>query len=413
LATNNIPLWLREHIDMAKSFWLSFQRYLPWVLLLYILLALLTTLIFFSQLTVFSRAADLFNSAKGALTYAELFFQFAFVRWSIIIGTVATVLIWMWVAYFGYMLTILIIDGFYQLFAKESPFFIARRTRYLRFLRKKLKKYLHGALFIIILTALWLMIRMKFFELNPEEMVDFFIIVIAFIIPVVYVLVWGRLLFIRRWKKQRAKFDVYLFSKWAIHKRFKTILDYCAFFTVFGWILLPSLFMSWVWLENAGTTFLLNSCDYKTKWNLIAGDLHSSIPAVSNSIGGVPNPDELKKSLTSLRDERRGLRNAFPRFQRGMFFIITFAALFEIGIPSVASATIYGDRRKALRGVFIATFKTTVLVGVLQLLIKKAFFVDISDVMGISTIFFFTVSFFLMQQSLQPAIDKQKTEPET
>jgi hypothetical protein len=62
---------------------------------------------------------------------------------------------------------------------------------------------------------------------------------------------------------------------------------------------------------------------------------------------------------------------------------------------------IYKEKRKVLLTVLYATIKSTILVIFLQVFIRKAYFIDISDIMGAGTIFMFVISFFLMQESVE------------
>lgn len=411
MTTNNIPVWFREHIDGLRRFLLFFKGYLRWGLFIYVLLVLLMTLLVFVAETEFlSDPALSFHSVKGALIYAQLVYKFSLFHWWIGIATISLVLMVPPVMYFTYFPVSLLVEGLYQLFAKESQSFIARRTRISRFLWNKFGKRIQLAVFLILCAISYLMISMKIYQRPPKEQVNFFVIIIAFAVPVVYTVLWGKYLIIRARKKIMSNFDKYLFSKQSIRRQFTSILTFLACLVVLGWILLYSLFGALERIERTGSSFLLNEFEYREKWDFIVEDGYLQYSTTSDSIAGVPSPDQLERSLSWLPALRSEARTLFPQFQKGMFFILTLASLFQIGIPSVISAAIYKDRRKALLGVFLATLKSTLLVGGLQLFIRKAFFVDISEVMGIGTVFLFTVSFFLMQQSVQPATTKRETE---
>ena len=407
------PDWSLNSLDQLRRFLRTVTKVGPWVFAFYSLsLVVFCLIIAGRQAAAAQLAVDVVKSVEGATRYFRLMTALSMIQWCVLAGTLGVLIIWLLLCGFVLFLCTLLLDAVYQLYYKETRTNIVRQHRYLKLFHKKIgKRLIIFSIFIFITIAFIYLRIIRIHEIELTKLIRVYIATISILVPIIYSIVWYNYFKIYRSRKSKSlknKLDWYLLSKNAIRRRFKSILWGVAVLTLFGWFLLPMLFGSFQWFEHFGTKILKDNVKYLEEWEVLRNEGFSQQEKSITSIAHLPDPNNLTQAISCLDKlgDYETLNNLFSLFQRGLFFIITLLALCEIGIPSIANAIIYGSRREALRKVFLATAKSTILVIVLQLFVAKAFFVDISRALGIGTVFLFAVSFFLMQQSTE--IDAKK-----
>ena len=413
-----MPLWLNIYLEQFKNYFNFLKKYLPWLVLLYsAILLYVAFLIFYEQQKIFYNIFEVFDSAKGVLIYAKLLSSYSIVKWFVFSASILTTVSWGFISYLFYLLFRLIIEWTYQIYYKNSKYFIVLRIRFNRLFLGTVGKRLNFSIVIILSIVILIFIRLNIFEKDLSKLIDFFTNTICILVPIVYFFIWYQYLIIRNRRKKGRKrryLDEYLFSKQIIRHRFKNVVIGIFFLALFGWTLLPILFGQLQFIENKGFNYLLGQGEYKTNWEYTYDKGYFINNINRNSFLNLPTPNNLKKSLSWLKnigstDSYEELQKHFSYFQKRMFFVLTLIILCEIGIPSIINAMIYKEKRKVLLTVLYATIKSTILVIFLQVFIRKAYFIDISDIMGAGTIFMFAISFFLMQESIELG-DKTKTQ---
>jgi len=118
----------------------------------------------------------------------------------------------------------------------------------------------------------------------------------------------------------------------------------------------------------------------------------------------LPSPNKMRNYMWYLLD----LDDTFKpnilikQFQQGMFFIVIIACFFEVAIPSIGNAVVYRKYRNGLKKIIWSTVNSIVIVGCLHFLVEKAYFVDTSKVIGLTTLFLFVVSISLSHGTVDP-----------
>ena len=405
-----VPLWLNIYLEQFKKYFNFLKKYLPWIVLIYSLTLLCVAfLIFYEQQKIFYHFSEVFFTAKDVLIYAKLLSSYSIIKWFIFSANILIVVLWGFISYLFYLLFRLSIEWIYQMYYKSSKYFIVLRIRFNRLFLVTIGKRLNISIVVILSLVMLIFIKLNIFEKNLPKLIDFFVITICILIPIVYSFTWYQYLSIRnRRKKVRKKnyLDEYLFSKQIIRHRFKNVIIGIIFLALFGWALLPILFGQLELIENEGFKFLSDNGEYEINWQWMHNKGYFSNNTNRTSFLDLPSPNNLKKSLSWLRnagglENYEELKKHFSYFQKKMFFVLTLIILCEIGIPSVINGLIYKEKRKVLLTVLFATVKSTLLVVFLQIFIRKAYFIDISNAMGAGAIFMFAISFFLMQESIE------------
>jgi uncharacterized membrane protein YhaH (DUF805 family) len=147
---------------------------------------------------------------------------------------------------------------------------------------------------------------------------------------------------------------------------------------------------------------MLKNLEYEQKYQKLVeeGYTNTKNPRVVN----LPSPNEMRNYMWYLLDLDDNFKSniLIKQFQQGMFFVVTTASFFVVAIPSIGNAVIYRKYRDGLKKIIWSAINSIVIVGCLHFLIKKAYFVDTSKVIGLTTLFLFVVSVSLSHGAIDP-----------
>ena len=400
-----IPLWLREHFNSLNRLRLFIKRNLLIGVLIFIIISIFVAIILmFGQLNVFTKENNLSYSLNNTLIYVQIVYVYCLVKLVISMSYMFILFIWMVASYLLFLILWLITEALYNLIYKGSIKLSLRRLQYIKILNENISNRFNYVRFICMLIAGYVLQKINITKKPPKEIIDIFTFAVAIYIPIIYSFLWYQYTIIRKTRKTaitKKRFDKYLFSRETIHRKYLFIIDGLLIFAVFGWILFPFLFGQFSWIESRGVNHILSEMEaYKSKLFVLDNNSFnkSSIDTLNNNFKSLK---ELKNSFTIFGWDYYEFKKFFIPFQHGMFFILTFVLFCEIGIPSIINGLIYKEKRKVLLTVLFAAVKSTLLVVFLQIFIRKAYFIDISNAMGAGTIFMFAISFFLMQESIE------------
>lgn len=388
----------KQQLDVINKHFLFIKKILPIILLVFIFILLIGTFRYYLS-QVLLKNMIYFKSVYGVYYYFELISMFGFFKWLVYVFSLICLPFWYIISYLLYQLIRFLSNLIYSIYTKEDPIYVRNKIRIERFLYEKISKYLViYFLFFIVLFAIFITITQIFYKPLEEIFIYSLIFTSLGIIPV-WVIVWCNYLIIRKKRRNKLSFDNYLFSKSTIRNRFKEIFSILIFFALFGWLLIPFLLKSFDYTESYAEKLMLDF-SYKDKLEIIKSEGFDNYNDMYSKLN-LPNPAELKKDLSVVSQLHIlwNSKNALKLFQQGLFFIITLGAFLDIGIPSVLNALFYKSKRKALKLIFYTTLKSTAIILILQLIISNLFFIDVSDYLGIGTIFLFIMTFLLMQSS--------------
>lgn len=260
-------------------------------------------------------------------------------------------------------------------------------------------------LIYIVLVIIYLL-AIDVEKMDPNEIITCFLYCIICLALVFYSTYWSIVLYNRRKKHEELKKTIALelqhFSKQALRRNFGTIILYLILFAMLGWVLLPCLFFSINIVEDSAANLLLSNIHTEANWNMIKNNgYHSQSPIYNITL--LPAPSDMNEALSFTHpftpiDKAKSF---LPFFQQTMFIVIVVLSFFEIGLPSIINFFLFKTKRAAYRSLIWATIKTVGVTTFLQLFISKLFFINTSLLVSFSTIFFFLISFFLMQQSTE------------
>lgn len=419
----NIRKKLKEfrslHKSMDKEFKGDFQipmklfgQHNRWRLRIFALLVLLmTAFVFFSQIMFLSGLVLSFNSVRGAIVYAKLVCIFYFFRWLMGICTIILIIILPRATFYSLLLANVVASIYYRLFARESSFYNLCRSKYSRFWWKKYGEYLAIFLAFCGMVIFYLMIILTQRDIPFEHLADLFIRVVALMVTVAFAVKWTYYLNLRKRRKKTSLFDRYLFSKQTMRRSLKNIVTFIMWTGGVGMILLPVFFAVLESLAETGAEQMLNKFQYRQLWEFIIQDGYSPKSVDTSIVAALPNPDELAKSLSWFPSLPGEFQRFFPVFQQRLFYITVLFSIFQVGIPSVVSVIIFANRRKAMLSLVLATVKSSFFVFLLKALIETFFFIEFPESLVIS-VFFFVITFFLMQQSIHTEFSPERTMTE-
>ena len=401
---HNTNSWLIRHIKSINDYLKFVKKKFSYIIIFYLFSLLICTFAHFSPSINIINTLNIWKSVNGALTYVYLISICNIAKWFVDVISFTILLVWFFISYFIFIISRLIVDFFFQLIVKEKYNFTRNRTRFYLFLKNKVGKKLNILLIIYLFFCSIYLLKIQYYKYDTIFIMKHCFYLIIICVPIIYITVW--IIFIsirnRRKKKSKKKFDIFLFSQESIRRNFKTIIDAIVFFLILGWILIPGLFFCFDFTAVYFEKLILNKHSYKENYELIESEGYNN-NLLKKATLKLPNVTNLKDELHAIRSiiNYEKIKKNLKKMQRGLFFILTLVSFCEIGIPSIVNAVIFKNKRKALKNIFISTIKTTILIICLQLIISKGFFIDISNIIGLSSLFFIIISFFLMQDTIQ------------
>ena len=394
----------------------SFQRFKKALIILLPFAFLFLTIVAYIQFRILSHniivtastTSDYIFSKEVFLVYSQLLNDYTKIEFIIFISHLFFFLIWAIFGYFSYLSLMFLGSALYQVFFPDSNYYNSLKITYNRYFSKNFFKKLIGPYIVIMIIANLVFIGNNIWEKSPTELIDFTIISLFCTIPMGYFFVWKNFLEVRntrKTKKAQNNFSFFLFSKKSISEKFKNILVVIFIFSFIGWVAVPFLFGISQNLGNIGAYYLNNQMDYKSNYYLIEKYGYSeNILQEDSNIIKLPTPFELGNTLSLLnrKFENIDLKTLFNKFQHGMFNVMILVIICEVAIPSILNLLFFRKERKGFITILYLSLQSIFVILFLQIFIKKAFFIDISKVVGMGPLVLFVITFVLMINSVQP-----------
>ena len=169
-------------------------------------------------------------------------------------------------------------------------------------------------------------------------------------------------------------------------------------FAYFGWITIPGYLISLDKSARKASSIFMKVYDYKVKLKEL-NELGLPIDKYGLKRIHLPEPDKLhqKFNLGKYLLEKQDIKTAHKLLMSYLFLLITVSGFIQIGVRVITKVFINSGYWKTLKHIFIITLKTTIIVVLLQLFILKAYYIDITDPIGIGIMFSFLMSLFFTQ----------------
>lgn len=398
--------YYKNHFDDFKALWILLKRINPYIFLLFFLLSI--SLGFFVYLDLFKNIIELASKTNQnsiiLILKAKYHAYISLFEWLIAIISIVGIYVWSVSAMLLYILLKIIVGYIYQIFYKVDYKHLKRSGKYYIILRKKAGKYHYTLLSLILLIALIIFCKMDIAGSTLDKIIHTYGLLLLFFTPFVFTTSWIFYLKIRKKRilnNKNIKIDDYLFSQNSIRLRFKNILVVLLFLGIIGTIYLPFYF--------ASVNSLANHYSYKIvkKVKLDLDKYSQNID--KENLSKFLDKEWLATELNTLHPLSRvdNYNKYIPLLQNYFFLIIILGGLFEIGIPVISRAVLFDNAKNAIIKVFLITFKSFLVVLFISLLIKKAYFIDISEPFGIGIIFSFLMTFFLALDS-EPSLKEEE-----
>lgn len=388
-----------NHLADLKSFARFLKFFLPMCILISFISSTLFAFLSFNQcsyLTELFYYVDKIDSQilLSSISYLNLVY---FSRWQLDTISISLILIWGIIGYLIYIFFKIIIGFMYQLIYPVDTSVLRKTGKYYKYFKRSIGKYLFSIVCLLLLVSLTIFIRFNIWELQLAQVIKIIGIILTIFSIIIFTTTWSYFLKLRTKRNSQSKryFDIYILSQQSIRLRFKTLIIALAFLGFLGTVYLPGYF---ILINTLTTTYEASIISEFDNWHF----LEIANIAISGSlVAPLPTLDSLSSELNTLYPLSRVENYAtnIPLLQKYFFLILTIGGLFEIGIPVLAKTVYLSGYKQALKRILVITCKSFFLITLLSFLIKKTYFLDISEPLGIGIIFSFLMTFFFTQDS--------------
>jgi hypothetical protein len=391
------PFWFLLHTDNLARFRRTLRTITPVFLGLYIIIIFIFSIKLMDLPSLRLNAISNLDVLQKTeiVEFAKIIFGYGIAEWLVTVLSLGLLLAWAAFAFLAWILTRLAIEVIWQIFYPTDPRFFRMYCRYTRFLFHAFRRSTPLFIIIAVLVAAFILIEQRIWAITPEKGAIVIGITLLIAVPYVWAVNWFSFFRIIRHHPRAYYLDQYFFSQHTARRRLKNIVDILVFLAILTWILLPGYFNTCKEISNKVAFAAREVLDYEGKWNTL------SQKVIFNSSGNerwmIPSPSEVEDRLDFAGGVRTilPLTAAFPTFQKYLFALIMFASFFDIGIPAIFNAVRQRGYRVALRRILVATVKTAIFLVILQLVVQKSYFIDMSELVGIGAMFSFIISFTL------------------
>ena len=301
----------------------------------------------------------------------------------------------------------------YSLFATDSQGIARQLRENAEKMRPTLMKVLGPVAAVLVASSAILILYGDVLHGGPEVMIARFVGATAIAIIIVTALGWWVAVRFTLGREGREFLPV-LLSRQQMRRSFKAIVDMTVVLSLVGWLLLAPTVSAYERIAEFGASHLNRNHQYAQVWEeFIAPNLDAGREGTS-SVPRLPPPESLAGSLFLLRDAGSFTQwsATFPLVMSSLFFVLTVYAACSIGVPSVFRVMLLRNGRAAAAALVLATVKSFIVVLGLQLFISRVYMVDITRPLGAGSVFFFAVSYFLMEQTGEAAVTEWEVAAE-
>lgn len=310
------------------------------------------------------------------------------------------ILAWGYIAYLVWIVMRFLIDVGYQVIFPVNTSFLIMTRRYSKVIDPHIKKALSLSLVFLLFVALVLFIYERTWDMSAVETASLLGKTALFFVPIIFLVNWSLIIRLRyslgKNKKPIERINRYLFSSSSMRRRFKSILDILCYLALLGWFIIPAYFLTIQTLTARSSLVIDNMFDYNGLVKSLNGVSYEIKTEIFAPSGQIPQINQLTSFLDPFDNiaSKQSYNIILKTLQPNFFFIVTLGGVLSIGLHVVSALFFLNLYKQAVKKVLIVTLKTLLIVGVLQLVIKKAYFIDISEPIGIGALFNFLMAFY-------------------
>lgn len=396
--------WIKLHFGAIKDYFRKLGRK---YIIIFIPLFLILSLFVFLSLPIIietrmeSIPPDLLNSPELAYLYLKLVVFYTLMQAHFHLFNVVYVMIWWVICYLLFLIMRLAVDIVYQIFYPSDNKFEKRYKKYKKEFHKILNKRFSIIFLIIVVGAFFIIIDFEPWNKKSNIAIAFFIKIIFIIILIVYIFYWINVLLIRKKRRSKLIIDEYLFSPYSIRRRFKNVLDALVFMSILIWIFMHSMLSGFEYTSNKKALIMNRIFEYNVSWVIINNEYKLESVPEDEETWSPPSPDKLPEVFNPLYSftEKDSLIKVLKILKLNLFIAVVLIGLFEMG-PTVLIKT-YNERgfRNSIIMVVVNTIRSTIFIGLIYIIAKTAFSIDLSSsILGI--LFSFIMTFFFAFESI-------------
>jgi len=248
---------------------------------------------------------------------------------------------------------------------------------------------------------------------SPSQFVRMGALLMIGSVPIILSTIWLKFSNIRRKRRKlrRRVFDTFLFSRSAMRLKLKGTLVGLVFLGLLGTISIPQYFQLINNLSSSYQKVIVGSFE---NLEFIATYREGNQREEKPSKGKLISKEEIAEAINPISKlgNPKNYNTLIPYLQKYLFLLITIFGLLDIGIPVIYKTVLNKGYRTAITRISLLTIKSTIVVALLSLFIKKAFFIDINDPIGIGIMFSLLLSFFLTQDAETVPLKGQRRSPQ-
>jgi hypothetical protein len=393
------PFWLQLHADNLVRFCARQRRILPALLALYIFLLLSFTIITMQFPYIYLDEVSNLDSLQNyeVVQFVRMVLGYSIAEWMVNVLSVGILLIWLVMAFFAYFITQILLEPVWQLFYPTDPNFYATYCRMTRFTHAAFGRkrcILDGIGIVIILCTLF---ELRIWTGTPDRAVNLAGCMFLGIVPYVYAFIWAWYIRILARHPRAGYLNLYLFSQHTARRKLKGAVDLLVFFALLSWFLLPTYFYVCKSISETVAFSVREILDEGGEWTALMQKIKFESP--DHKERALPAPNQLEERLNPIVsiNDSFPIAKASPTMLMYLFAVVMFATFLELSIPATYNAVRTRGYQVTLRRVLVATMKTTVFLAALQFFVIKAYFIDMSEILGLGAMFAFIIAFAIAQ----------------
>lgn len=335
-----------------------------------------------------------------AYTYSLLAAHYEARRWLILAAVVTSALLMIPVGLILLETTKTLVAIAFQLFYSISPRYYRLARKCSAFEHKALQRAMNIAagIYLAIFVIVAVSRRSRFLDANGAiNLIGVFAVgAVALVFAVGWVARFKILQ--RRTPRLSRYYPTYLFSTDSVVGSFKDVVYLLIFFAVVGWLVLPSVLGGVLNLPSRMASRLESGWAYSDRRELLTKNAVFMKFLEDGGLWIPPSREELVRHLNPLPplyDPVGRQLVGLDLFMSYGLLVVTLAGMLAVAIPTLYVVHRDSGRRRLLQRVLVATLKTMAVSLFLQVMLAKAYMVDVSRIVGLATVFMFLMTFFL------------------
>lgn len=335
-----------------------------------------------------------------AYTYSVLAAHYEARRSLILAAVVIATLLMIPVGAILYETTRTLVEIAFQLFYSISPRYYRLARKCSAFEHKALQRALNIALGIYLAIFVIVAVSRRSQFLDANAAINLFGVSAVGAVALVFAVAWRARFKVLQSRTTRLPqyYRTYLFSTDSVVRSFKNVVDLLIFFAVLGWFLLPSVLGGVLNLPSRMASRLESGWQYSDRRELLTKNATFMKFLEHAGLWIPPSREELVWHLNPvppLYDPVAQQLVGLELFMSYGLAVVTFVGMLSVAIPTLCVIHQDAGRRRVAERVTVNTLKTMAVSLFLQMMLAKAYMVDMAALVGFATVFMFLMTFFL------------------